>query len=707
MIVTRSGRSVRLAGPLAILAARLVAPGSRDRAALAGARNASTNAVMSPRRVISLALILLVASCTDLGTGLTRTAVDPSRSISDAVHDPQGNPHFFWLPPLADQPSTRLLGRFESLAAPRVDLVCFETNTTIACDPGESIRTFTLGDGLIVEPDHFKVELHTGNLGLSVSSDDGATFTTYRVLVRTDPLTDFGGPFVLGHADFQVALGGKGARSRTTSESFGLVDGRTLPVRFRIDSGAYAHALKANLAEGTGDPAGELLCQEHCSVTIISPEATTLATLDNGTGQAVTGIQFRPGDLDQTSVLIIDQRVTDGAGDNCATGVLVEKKYCYRYRITPDVPFNNDVRFGICPREIFDREDSESWRLMKVDYIDGEPDLTYPPEVDVRDFLPCGAEAQASLLTRLARFASARLITPLFAQTTTRTWGGMIRDFSDLFWGKEVVGPVIHSQSFVPDSAATSGTFVFTGQHFEDAVVSASYLLGMPHPPEVNAEGTRLSVRYYFWLGQGPETRFLYVRTPAGVDSVQVFRPRIDSHSFELNEGSQLSGHFLFGGEHFQGAHVYTSVHVLLTQREGIVTDSGRVVTMPFHFAGGPPSPHGHMYVLTPYGSDSTAVYPPRIDEVVGVVNVPTDGSATGTIEVRGEYFHAVQVHTPDEYSILFTPPHTSRWPWVSADGRSLFIDYLVYAGRPARAYDFVAHTPYGATYFQITLVAP
>jgi hypothetical protein len=432
---------------------------------------------MSPRRFLLLALIVMLAGCSDRVTGPNRTGLDPARAISDAVHDAQGNPHFFWLPPLADQPPARMLRRFEALASPRLDLVCLETNAGTPCDPAVPIRTFTLGHGLVVEADHFKVELDTHELGLSISSDDGRTYTTYRLVVRTDPLADFGGPFALGHADFQVAQGGKGARSRTTNEMFGLVDGRTLPVRFRVDGGAYAHALKTNGAEATGDPEGEPLCQQHCSVTLIDPEETTLATLDDGTGQPVTAIRFQPGDLDQASVLVIDQRITDGEDANCADGVLVDKKYCYRYRITPDVPFNNDVRFGICPREIFDRADAELWRLMKVDYDGDDPVLTYPAEVDVRDFLPCSAETQASLLSRVLQYASKRIIRPLFAQTGTRTWGGTIRDLSDLFWGKQPPGP-----------GAITGSVTLDG--LEPAVGAVVTLIGTGVTATTNAAGT-------------------------------------------------------------------------------------------------------------------------------------------------------------------------------------------------------------------------
>ena len=413
---------------------------------------------MSPSRLLSLTVILLVVACVDSVTDPLTTSSPASRGMSDAIHG-DGNPHFFWLPPMAPQPSARLLGRFEHLASPRVVVVCQATNQEVPdCDgvtpivstvtPG-LMAEFDLASGLLLEEDHFKVELSTRAFGLSVSSDDGAFYTTYRILVYTDPLSDFGGPFVLGHADFRVGETGEAAAGLTSADVMGVVSGRTLPVRFRIDQGAYAHALGVNLAQGVGDPDDGELCQENCSVTLIDPDETTVASLDDEAGLTVTAIQFQPGDLPETAVLVIDERITDGDDANCATGVLVDKRYCYRYRIIPDVEFNNDVRFGICPRDLPINEDL-AWRLHKVDYLNGDPDLTYPEEVDVSDFLPCTDAGGNAFLGRALRYASGWLVSPLLAQTTVRAWGGMVRDLSDLFWGR------------ARDDAYPEGAFVTT-----------------------------------------------------------------------------------------------------------------------------------------------------------------------------------------------------------------------------------------------------
>jgi surface protein len=399
---------------------------------------------MSSSRLLGLGAILLACACVDSVTDPLTAPKAPSRGVSDALHDPEGNPHFFWLPPLAAHPANRRLGHFEHLASPRVVVVCQESTELTDCDgeaPVEStiapglFAEFTLGAGLVREEDHFKVEFDTRGFGLRTSSGDGATHTTYRVVVHTDPLSDLGGPFELGHADFQMGETGRSAKHLTTDDAIGLVDGRTMVIRFRIDKGAYAHALGVNLARATDDPDDTELCQEHCSVTIIDPAETTVASLDDETGMEVTAIQFNPGDLPGTAVLVIDERTTEGGDADCATGVHVEKQHCYRYRIIPDVEFTQPVRFGICPRELPINEDF-LWRIHKVDYESGDPVVTYPEEVDVSDFLPCHGAGGTALVGRVLRYASDWLVAPLFAQTTTRTWGGMARDLSDLFWGR-------------------------------------------------------------------------------------------------------------------------------------------------------------------------------------------------------------------------------------------------------------------------------
>lgn len=397
---------------------------------------------MSRSRLSTLGLLLLLSACADAATDPFVAPAEGNAAISDAMHGQDRNPHFFWLPPMVDQPASALLGEPELQASPRVVVVCRATNQLASCDTAQAIEStvtpgmlaeFTRGAGLDAGSSMFQVDFDTRAFGLSASSADGTSFTTYRVVVYTDPLPDLGGPFVLGYADFQVGETGREAKNLTTGDMIGLVDGRTLPVKFRIDKGAYAYALKDAAATAAGDPADQPLCQENCIVAIVGADDTTTVALKDAVGLEVTAVKFLPGDVSATSVLVIDERVTEGEEANCANGVTLQKKYCYRYRIFPDETFNNDVRFGICPRDV-PLDAGSLWRILKVDYDNvGAPIVTRPPEVDVRDFLPCEG-ASASLMSRLFRYALDHVAPPLYAQTSTRTWGGTARDFSDLFW---------------------------------------------------------------------------------------------------------------------------------------------------------------------------------------------------------------------------------------------------------------------------------
>ncbi len=418
---------------------------------------------MSRPRFTTLGLLLLLSACADAATEPFAPPPHGNPAISDALHGQDRNPFFFWLPPIVDQPASALLGEAELRASPRVIVVCQASNELAECDdtvPVQSglaadvVADFTPGAGLVVGPDMFQVDFDTHAFGLRASDPDGTSYTTYRIVVYTDPLTELGGPFVLGYADFQVGETGKVAKNLTTGDVIGLVDGRTLPIKFRIDRGAYAHALKANLATGAGDPADEPLCQENCTVAFVAPGDTTTTALKDLTGLEVTAVRFLPGDVTTPSVLVIDERTTEGEDASCADGVSLQKKYCYRYRIFPDEPFNNPVRFGICPRDV-PLDAGSLWRILKVDYDElGRPIVTRPPEVDVRDFLPCTPPAGASLMSRLFRYALDNVAPPLYAQTSTRTWGGTARDFSDLFWALDAqMTPVTTT-----DTAIDAGT---------------------------------------------------------------------------------------------------------------------------------------------------------------------------------------------------------------------------------------------------------
>jgi hypothetical protein len=91
----------------------------------------------------------------------------------------------------------------------------------------------------VVESDeHYIVNWHTDETGTEVGH-------TYRLRVKVAQL-------VLGYADIQMAANGREARNITDDATIGLVDGRTLPVKFRIETG-IAGSVKVTPLEATID----------------------------------------------------------------------------------------------------------------------------------------------------------------------------------------------------------------------------------------------------------------------------------------------------------------------------------------------------------------------------------------------------------------------------------------------------------------------
>jgi hypothetical protein len=78
-------------------------------------------------------------------------------------------------------------------------------------------------ESLRLEADHYIVNWHSGDFALDPSR-------TYRILVMA-------GPVELGHADVDVVSSGRELRNVATNEYVALLDGRTLPIRFRIEDG--------------------------------------------------------------------------------------------------------------------------------------------------------------------------------------------------------------------------------------------------------------------------------------------------------------------------------------------------------------------------------------------------------------------------------------------------------------------------------------
>ncbi len=158
------------------------------------------------------ALLLAVAACTGDVTAPSARPGDtgPSRTISDAAH--AGTvPGFYFLPPMVPSPSYS--GTFAGGLQPTVE-IC-EINGPICT----TIATFNA----TAASQHYQVNWHTNQYNLDPAK-------TYRISVYV-------GAFRLGFADVDVVSSGKELKNVDTQQFIPLQDGRTLPIKFRIETG--------------------------------------------------------------------------------------------------------------------------------------------------------------------------------------------------------------------------------------------------------------------------------------------------------------------------------------------------------------------------------------------------------------------------------------------------------------------------------------
>jgi alpha-tubulin suppressor-like RCC1 family protein len=184
-------------------------------------------------------LVLALAACTDdLPTGPTK---DPQFDIADAATDYKAG--FYWLPPIVKPPV--VAGNFDAGLSPVVEICELVDNT---CGP--VIATFTTTDGpdgelvqVNVENEHYFIKWHTDRFALNLTA-------LYRVSVRAGVRN-----VLLGYADVQPVSNGRELKNVDTGEYIGLIDGRTLIIKFRIETGIVAH-VEVQPPEASIDPGG-------------------------------------------------------------------------------------------------------------------------------------------------------------------------------------------------------------------------------------------------------------------------------------------------------------------------------------------------------------------------------------------------------------------------------------------------------------------
>ncbi|PYO79149.1 MAG: hypothetical protein DMD67_03385 [Gemmatimonadetes bacterium] len=234
------------------------------------------------RVVLVLLSFVAFVACRDEQSPTAAKGPAISAEIRDAVNG-GGNPHFFWLPPIVAAPT--FTGVFNPRLSPVVE-IC--SQNVSPCPDGQVHARFTTtsGSGAQIVRVDVTNQLYTVNWNTDPSREPVGSSFRIAVIVHKA---------VLGFADVDIVGTGK-ATNANTGGDVPLVNGRTLPIKFRIEDGALCPSnstldctehmaspgtdntiVSNNQQAGTFIPAGAL--SQPVTVTIVRCPSSRTATI--------------------------------------------------------------------------------------------------------------------------------------------------------------------------------------------------------------------------------------------------------------------------------------------------------------------------------------------------------------------------------------------------------------------------------------------
>jgi hypothetical protein len=169
-----------------------------------------------------LAAPLALAACGDDNiVAPSGHAGRPSAAISDAAHD--GTRGFYFLAPIVEQPRSSEFGAFDGSRTVKVSVCTLSAPGTSAAACRDVPR--------VLDPAVVGVDVHGHHYHTNWRTESFPSGEYYRVIVQE-------GGAIWGYADVLIGATGRDFRGINRGEFAPLLDGRTLPIKFRIEQGA-------------------------------------------------------------------------------------------------------------------------------------------------------------------------------------------------------------------------------------------------------------------------------------------------------------------------------------------------------------------------------------------------------------------------------------------------------------------------------------
>ena len=261
--------------------------------------------------------IVVLSGCTD-NSPLQQNAPTLNALIFDGAHS-DGNKDFFFLPPLVASPvgsANYDAGKFNAHLSPFVEVCELSANPIVV--PTTDCNT---SKPLAFGPARMSLDGEQYQLNWDTRSSALDATRFYRITVRGAARGT-----ALGFLDVDPVTGGM--KNVKTGDVYAFQDGRTLPIKVRIEAGAFGGGSNTN--DFVEQVVANVLPATGLDVTTNTGFAG--AHFSNGWLPLVNGLP-----LDQVVVIIERVGVSNGGETRCLNTSFEQLEGCYRFRTDPDL----------------------------------------------------------------------------------------------------------------------------------------------------------------------------------------------------------------------------------------------------------------------------------------------------------------------------------------------------------------------------------